>query len=304
VKAKTRPGLVRRVRRDSPGREVHPAHRIRPAEHPNRPEALHLADRPAAPNLLEVLRLEAPNLLALQEALPESPAARLPDTRRQDAHRLGPSRLEEHRQAARPAAPTPAVRRQDARHQDARLPPAEHRPEARPAGPNPPKVHPARPAAVHQAVHPHLEAHPGEALLAAPNRPAVRRPGAHQGARRPEDPNRPAVHRRPEDPSRPAEPRLAEVRSHPVAARIRVHGRSASFEHPPWPASRQVETNQSPNAYPIDGDMAMPESGNIVTTFTSAVTPCPGPPVGTMIPRPPPAKAMPLWRQTVSVWVG
>ena len=188
----------------------------------------------------------------------------------------------------------PAVlpERPGARRPDARLLPVEHRPEARPAGPTPPELPPAHPEAVHLAAHP--EAHLGEALLAAPNPPAVRRPGVQRAARRPAVPTRPAVHLRPEDPIRPAEPHLAEVRSHRAAARIRVHGRSASFEHPPWSVSRQFQMNQSPNAYPIDGDMAIPESGNIVTIFTSAVTPCPGPPVGTMTPKPPPAKAMPL----------
>ena len=107
-----------------------------------------------------------------------------------------------------------------------------------------------RPEALLPAVRPEarrLAAHPP----AAPILPAVPRLAA---------PIPPAVHR-------------AGARVHRAAARIRVHGRSPSFEHPPWFAPRADQTNQSPNAYPIDGDNAIPESGNSATSFTSAVTP-------------------------------
>jgi len=224
------------------------------------------------------------------------------------AHRAGPIRPGERRQAgpnhpavARPAAPNhPAVARPAA---PIRL--AVHPPEVRPEAARRPEV-PTRRAVHLAAVHP-----PEVVRREVPHRPAV-----HPPVVRREVPLRPAVHPpvvRPEAARRPEVPRLAApirpeavhpaVPSHRAAARIRVHGRSASFEHLPV-ALRQVQTNQSPNAYPIVGDIATPGSGKSATTFISAVTPCPGPPVGIMIPKPPPANPLPLWRQTVSVCVG
>ena len=223
-----------------------------------------------------------------------------------------PIRLAERRPAdpsRRPAvrAGHPEVRRRHPaeRHLEVPIPREEVPPEV----PIPPvDVHPAvrRPEA---PIHP--EARHPEAV-----HPEARHPEVHLEARRPEVPSHPAAHpaahledrpearRHLEDPIHPVVHHLAGpihpavhqegARVHRAAARIRLHGRSPSFEHPPWSAVGAAQTNQSPNAYPIVGDKATPESGNSAMIFTSAVTPCPAPPVGIMAPNPPPANALPL----------
>jgi hypothetical protein len=191
-------------------------------------------------NHLEVGHPEDPNHLGVV-AVPNRPAERRPEDpnrpgvrRPEDPNRPGghEDRLEERRPVVLHLVERPVVGHQVDRPA-APIPEVGH-PEARLADPIPAERRPAVPIRL-------AERHP-EARPEDPNRPAERHPAARHhpavpiplAARHPAAPNLPGAHHH-------------QAALHPPeAARIRVHDRSQSFEHPPWSALRQFPDESEP----------------------------------------------------------